>query len=118
MTSVLPMKRLQDKIRELKASVADHEEVERDHQRLVREMDRIINGDNVAVQASLCDLVVQLKELFNGKRLVNIHVSNILGVRVEDNKVIITVRGGNDSARKLCADILAQFDDAVKGEKG
>ena len=32
----------------------------------------------------------------------------IRGVRVEDDKVIIMVRGGNDVARWLCGEVLAE----------
>ncbi len=39
----------------------DYEEVIADHKRLVRELDVIINGDNAAQQASLCDIVAQLR---------------------------------------------------------
>jgi hypothetical protein len=44
-------------------TIADYEEVLSDHRRLVREIDVILNGDNAAKQASLCDLVGQIKEL-------------------------------------------------------
>ncbi len=37
----------------------DYEEVLEDHNRLVRELDVLMNGDGVARQASLCDLVAQ-----------------------------------------------------------
>ncbi len=40
--------------------VADHEEVHRDHQQLVRDLDVLLNGDGAARQASLCDIVAQL----------------------------------------------------------
>lgn len=40
----------------------DYEEVFDDHKRLVRELDVIINGENAAQQASLCDIVAQLKK--------------------------------------------------------
>jgi len=43
----------------------DYEEVMSDHKRLVRELDEIMNGkDGMAQQASLCDLVVQAKDIF------------------------------------------------------
>lgn len=38
----------------------DCREVQEDHQRLVRELDKIWNGENAAKQASLCDLEAQL----------------------------------------------------------
>lgn len=41
----------------------DYEECNADRNRLVREIDTIINGDNAAKQASLCDLVPVIREL-------------------------------------------------------
>jgi len=47
-----------------KLTIADYEQAFRDHQRLVREIDVIVNGEaGAAKQASLCDLVPQLREL-------------------------------------------------------
>lgn len=34
----------------------------------------------------------------------------IRGVRVEDDKVIVTVKGGNDAARQLCGELVALID--------
>lgn len=45
----------------------DYEQVLEDHRRLVREMDVIINGENAAQQASLCDMVAQLRTIFAGE---------------------------------------------------
>lgn len=42
-------------------SHAHYEEALADHRRLVRELDVAINGDGAAKQASLCDVVAQLK---------------------------------------------------------
>jgi hypothetical protein len=43
-------------------TVADYEEVLADHRRLVRELDVLLNGEHgAATQASLCDIVGQLK---------------------------------------------------------
>lgn len=42
-------------------TAADYEEVLTDHRRLVRELDVLINGDNAAQQASLCDIVGQVR---------------------------------------------------------
>ena len=46
----------------IRECLADLEEVMQDHQRLVKELDIIINGENAAEQASLCDIVAQLKK--------------------------------------------------------
>lgn len=46
-----------------KISSADYEEVLDDHRRLVREIDAILNDGNAAPQASLCDLIPQIKKL-------------------------------------------------------
>lgn len=42
-------------------SVADYEAVLTDHRRLVRELDVALNGEDAAPQASLCDIVAQVK---------------------------------------------------------
>ena len=34
------------------------------------------------------------------------------GVRVEDDKVIITVTGGNDAARILCGELVKMIEDS------
>lgn len=48
--------------RETTCSAADYEEVLADHRRLVRELDVALNGDGAAQQASLCDIVGQVKD--------------------------------------------------------
>ncbi len=42
-------------------TAADYEEVLADHRRLVRELDVLLNGEGAAPQASLCDIVSQVK---------------------------------------------------------
>lgn len=50
-------------IERLRADLADYREVHADHQRLVRELDVLLNGeDGAAKQASLCDIVGQLAD--------------------------------------------------------
>lgn len=44
-------------------TIADYEECIKDTQRLVRELDVALNGDQAARQASLCDIVSQVKAL-------------------------------------------------------
>jgi len=46
----------------LKQRMEDCEEVDADHKRLVRELDVLLNGNGAAKQASLCDIVCQLKQ--------------------------------------------------------
>jgi hypothetical protein len=46
---------------EAEPSAAEYEAVLADHRRLVRELDVLLNGDRAAEQASLCDIVSQLK---------------------------------------------------------
>lgn len=48
-----------------------------------------------------------LKPLYHAPAAPDVSQWPIRGVRVEDDKVIITVKGGNDSARQLCGEILA-----------
>jgi len=43
-------------------TIADYEEVLEDYRRLVRELDVALNGDGAAKQASLCDIVGQVKD--------------------------------------------------------
>ena len=56
-------------------------EVLQDHDKLVREIDVIINGDRAARQASLCDLVGQIEELVGYREKYNNLVAS-LGVLV------------------------------------
>lgn len=42
-------------------TVKDYEEVLSDHKKLVKELDVLLNGENAAKQASLCDIVSQLR---------------------------------------------------------
>lgn len=51
-------------------TIADYKVVIADHQRLVRELDRLIYGDDAAAQASLCDLVGHVSRDVNAGRLV------------------------------------------------
>lgn len=52
---------LRNEVVRLNELVADHEEVHRDHQRLVRDLDVLLNGEaGAAKQASLCDIVSQM----------------------------------------------------------
>lgn len=44
------------------AAQADYEAVLADHRRLVRELDVLLNGDAAARQASLCDIVAQVRK--------------------------------------------------------
>lgn len=47
----------------LRPEASDYEEVLADHDRLVREIDALLNGGVAAKQASLCDLVPQIKTM-------------------------------------------------------
>jgi len=47
-----------------KLTIDDYESVLADHRRLIRELDIIINGDNAAKQASLVDMVCQIRNLW------------------------------------------------------
>lgn len=47
---------------EFPTAKASYEEVLADHRRLVRELDVLINGDGSAPQASLCDIVSQVRK--------------------------------------------------------
>ncbi len=41
--------------------ISEHIRVQHDHDRLVRELDVLINGENAAQQARLCDIVAQVR---------------------------------------------------------
>src|SRR5204863_7749362 len=43
-------------------TVDDYETAFADHQRMVRELDVLLNGDAAAKQASLCDIVAQVRK--------------------------------------------------------
>lgn len=58
-------------------TVADYEEVLNDHKRLVKELDQIINGPNTAVQASLCDIVSQIRDEWPKYRQVDAESAQI-----------------------------------------
>lgn len=45
---------------DLKDEIADLEDVIEDNRRLTREIDIVLNGDDAAEQASLCDILAQL----------------------------------------------------------
>ncbi len=57
------------------ASDTDYEEVLADHRRLVRELDVALNGNEAAEQASLCDVVAQIKRY---RRLFDMPVVQVL----------------------------------------
>lgn len=64
-------------------TIEDYKEVFEDHKRLVRELDVIINGENAAKQASLCDIVGQMaKEYVPAQQIAGdakTELENILG---------------------------------------
>lgn len=56
--------RAADLLTRLRSEIANHERVHASHQRLVRELDVILNGEaGAAPQASLCDVVDQVRRL-------------------------------------------------------
>lgn len=54
-------KKWKTKMSNLVKIIKDYKDTIKDHQRLVREIDVIMNGRGAAQQASLCDLVGQIK---------------------------------------------------------
>lgn len=50
------------------------------------------------------------------ERLRNARVWPIKGVRVDGDKVIVAVKGGNDAARWLCGEILSMLDAATAAD--
>jgi hypothetical protein len=63
------------------ATIEDYKQVLVDHGRLVRELDVIINGENAAKQASLCDIVSQCKDIFKNP------VNNPLPTPIDENEL-------------------------------
>lgn len=53
--------RLRDLVLQIWQMSEGYEQVEIDNRRLVRELDVLINGENAAQQASLCDIVAQVR---------------------------------------------------------
>lgn len=56
-------------VNNLKQQITDYEEVLEDKRKLTRELDVLLNGENSAKQASLCDIVAQVR--FEGIRSVS-----------------------------------------------
>lgn len=52
-------------------TIDDYKEIIEDHKRLVKELDVILNGVNAATQASLCDIISQLKSKKDGNSSLN-----------------------------------------------
>lgn len=48
---------------DLKDEITDLQSVIDDYLRLTKEIDVVLNGDDAAEQASLCDILAQLKQL-------------------------------------------------------
>lgn len=59
---------------EAELTIADYQEVIDSHKAVVRQIDQIINGENAAPQASLCDLVGQIQELVNSNKTTDINL--------------------------------------------
>jgi len=73
---------LEGQIKRLTVELAGYEECLADKRRLTRELDVIINGDDAAEQASLCDIVAQMKRIFPEKSMIGMIVE--LQERVQD----------------------------------
>lgn len=57
------VKSLLDELREVYAQLSAYKEAEADKQRLVRDLDVLLNGKEAAQQASLCDIVSQVQAM-------------------------------------------------------
>ena len=81
--------------------IADYEEVNEDKKRLVRELDVLLNGDGAAKQASLCDIVSQLR-IMKCARATNDLYPDIISV------------GGMDEYERVCNDYIYESPDGGK----
>ncbi len=87
-------------IEQLQGEVRAYEEVSQSQRQLVRELDVLLNGDNAAKQASLADIVSQLRSEPAGKLLgfVNAdYVSDVLHGGYDAMSVDISEEGGTTS---------------------
>lgn len=67
------VKSLLDELTEVYAQLTAHKEAQQSKQKLVRDLDVLLNGDNAARQASLCDIVAQVKS----ENIRSIHHSSV-----------------------------------------
>ena len=59
-----PLKKAEAEANELRERIGNWETVDKDHKRLVRELDELLNGkEGMAQQASLCDIVAQVASI-------------------------------------------------------
>lgn len=87
-------------IEQLQGEVKAYEEAYQSQKQLVRELDVLLNGDNAAKQASLVDIVVQLKSEPEGKLLGFInadYVTDVLNGGYEAMSVDLSEEGGTTS---------------------
>ncbi len=82
--------------------IEDYEEVNKDKKRLVRELDVLLNGEaGAAKQASLCDIVSQLR-IMKCARAINDLYPDIISV------------GGMDEYERVCNDYIYESPDGGK----
>ena len=77
-------------------TIADYEEAFKDHQRLVRELDVALNGAGAAKQASLCDILSQVKALKRPARLsIGMILVEYLNASEEWSRLKVSENGSN-----------------------
>ena len=97
-----------DRIDRLNGLLADYEEVNEDKKRLVREIDVILNGeDGAAKQASLCDIVAQLRTFKKEIALIK-KQSRLLGLCSEYMR--LTFPTSSTEANEIYCEIEKQME--------
>lgn len=85
-------------VHELESTIRDYEEITEDHNGLVCDLDVLLNGTNAAKQASLCDIVSQLRVTEIGKcKVISLRivpddserVYYLTNVNINENGVIV-----------------------------
>lgn len=98
--------------------VNDYKEVIEDHKRLVRELDEIINGkEGMAKQASLCDIVAQLKKEYSTLTAPSDEIEGSIS-EMEDDRILADVEKiRKESGVYIWAFPITYRDENGKGEK-
>ena len=95
----------------------DYEEVLEDHRRLVRELDVLINGEaGAAKQASLCDIVAQIRAMKTPDPVDEALVDEL--IRASKNDGILGVRDNSLVVNDLRTRLLSRLGSVVPDRPG
>ena len=107
----------QKRINRLTTLLAEHQEVKEGHDRLVRELDVVVNGDATAKQASLCNLVFQIKYLLAAvkvaiKAVKSKHTKYVVlpnfGIAVIDKNELFAIEQQLAASKQECERLKAE----------